>query len=161
MCIRDRRIRTLYTVSLVILDSLLIGIAFVLAYRLRVSIAWPDPLTNQVPLADYAGLFVIQLVTIISILFLNRQYYIPRSVSRIDQIYYVFVSVSVGMLLALAVATIILRNNQAILDYPRAMMVYDWLLTIVLLTVGRVVHTWVRKRLQDRGIGKDLSLIHI
>ena len=154
-----QRIRTLYTVSLVILDSLLIGIAFVLAYRLRVSIAWPDPLTNQVPLADYAGLFVIQLVTIISILFLNRQYYIPRSVSRIDQIYYVFVSVSVGMLLALAVATIILRNNQAILDYPRAMMVYDWLLTIVLLTFGRVLHNWVRKRLQDRGIGKDRVII--
>ena len=154
-----QRIRTLYTVSLVILDSLLIGIAFVLAYRLRVSIAWPDPLTNQVPLAAYAGLFVIQLVTIISILFLNRQYYIPRSVSRIDQIYYVFVSVSVGMLLALAVATIILRNNQAILDYPRAMMVYDWLLTIVLLTFGRVLHNWVRKRLQDRGIGKDRVII--
>ena len=154
-----QRIRTLYTVSLVILDSLLIGIAFVLAYRLRVSIAWPDPLTNQVPLADYAGLFVIQLVTIISILFLNRQYYIPRSVSRIDQIYYVFVSVSVGMLLALSVATIILRNNQAILDYPRAMMVYDWLLTIVLLTFGRVLHNWVRKRLQDRGIGKDRVII--
>ena len=98
-------------------------------------------------------------MTIISILFLNRQYYIPRSVSRIDQIYYVFVSVSVGMLLALAVATIILRNNQAILDYPRAMMVYDWLLTIVLLTFGRVLHNWVRKRLQDRGIGKDRVII--
>ena len=154
-----QRIRTLYTVSLVVLDSLLIGIAFVLAYRLRVSIAWPDPLTNQVPLSNYAGLFAIQLVTIVSILFLNRQYYIPRSVSRIDQIYYVFVSVSVGMLIALAVATITLRNNQAILDYPRAMMVYDWLLTIVLLTFGRVLHNWVRKRLQDRGIGKDRVII--
>ena len=154
-----QRIRTLYTVSLVILDSLLIAIAFVLAYRLRVSIAWPDPLTNQVPLSNYAGLFVIQLVTIVSILFLNRQYYIPRSVSRIDQVYYVFVSVSVGMLIALAVATIILRNNQPILDYPRAMMVYDWLLTIVLLTFGRVLHNWVRKRLQDRGIGKDRVII--
>ena len=154
-----QRIRTLYTVSLVLLDSLLIGAAFVLAYQLRISIAWPEPLANQVPLASYAGLFVIQLFTIVTVLFLNRQYYIPRSISRIDQVYYVFVSVSVGMLIALSVATITLRNNQAILDYPRAMMVYDWLLTIVLLTVGRVVHTWVRKRLQDRGIGKDRVLI--
>ena len=154
-----QRIRTLYTVSLVLLDSLLIGAAFALAYRLRVSIAWPEPLLNQVPLADYAGLFVIQLFTIVTVLFLNRQYYIPRSISRIDQIYYVFVSVSVGMLIALAVATIIFRNNPAILDYPRAMMVYDWLLTIVLLTFGRVFHTWVRKRLQDRGIGKDRVLL--
>jgi len=154
-----QRIRTLYTVSLVLLDSLLIGLAFVLAYQLRVNIAWPEPLLNQVPLASYAGLFVIQLSIIITILFLNRQYYIPRSLSRIDQAYYVFVSVSVGMLIALAVATIIFRNNQAILDYPRAMMVYDWLLTIVLLILGRLVHSWVRKRLQDRGIGKDRVLI--
>ena len=118
-----QRIRTLYTITLVALDSLLIGVAFVLAYRLRISIAWPEPLVNQVPLANYAGLFVIQSVTIVTILFLNRQYYIPRSISRIDQVYYVFVSVSVGMLIALSVATIIFRNNQAILDYPRAMMV--------------------------------------
>ena len=129
-----QRIRTLYSVTLVALDSLLIGVAFVLAYRLRITIAWPEPLANQVPLANYTGLFVIQSVIIVTILFLNRQYYIPRSISRIDQVYYVFVSVSVGMLIALSVATIIFRNNQAILDYPRAMMVYDWLLTIVLLT---------------------------
>ncbi len=154
-----QRIRTLYTVTLVLLDSLLIGLAFVLAYQLRVNIAWPEPLLNQVPLASYAGLFVIQLFVTITILFLNRQYYIPRSLSRIDQAYYVFVSVSVGMLIALAVATIILRNNQAILDYPRAMMVYDWLLTIILLILGRLVHSWGRKRLQDRGIGKDRVLI--
>jgi exopolysaccharide biosynthesis polyprenyl glycosylphosphotransferase len=154
-----QRIRTLYTVSLVVLDSLLIGAAFVLAYWLRVSIAWPEPLANQVPLASYGGLFVIQSVIIVTILFLNRQYYIPRSISRIDQVYYVFVSVSVGMLIALSVATLIFRNNQAILDYPRVMMVYDWSLTIVLLTAGRIVHTWVRKRLQDRGIGKDRVLI--
>ncbi len=154
-----QRIRTLYTVTLVALDLLLIGAAFVLAYRLRITIAWPEPLANQVPLANYTGLFVIQSVIIVTILFLNRQYYIPRSISRIDQVYYVFVSVSVGMLIALSVATIIFRNNQAILDYPRAMMVYDWLLTIVLLTAGRIVHTWVRKRLQDRGIGKDRVLI--
>ncbi len=154
-----QRIRTLYTVTLVLLDSLLIGLAFVLAYQLRVNIAWPEPLLNQVPLASYAGLFVIQLFVTITILFLNRQYYIPRSLSRIDQAYYVFISVSVGMLIALAVATIIFRNNQAILDYPRAMMVYDWLLTIVLLILGRLVHSWGRKRLQDRGIGKDRVLI--
>ena len=154
-----QRIRTLYTVSLVLLDSLLIALAFVLAYRLRVTIDWPEPLANQVPLSSYTGLFFIQLATIIVVLFLNRQYYIPRAVSRIDQIYYVFVSVSIGILIALAVTTIIFRNNEAVLDYPRAMLVYDWLLTMVLLTVGRILHNWLRKRLQDRGIGKDKVIV--
>ncbi len=154
-----QRIRTLFTLSLVVLDSLLSALAFYLAYQLRVSIAWPEALTNQVPLSAYTGLFVIQLLTIITVLFLNRQYYIPRAASRIDQIYYVFVSVSVGMLIALAITTIVFRNNQAILDYPRAMLIYDWFLTIVLLTLGRFVHSWFRKRLQDRGIGKDRVII--
>jgi exopolysaccharide biosynthesis polyprenyl glycosylphosphotransferase len=133
-------------------------VAFVLAYRLRIGIAWPEPLVNQVPLANYAGLFIIQSA--------HRHHSLPESPvlhpavnPRIDQVYYVFVSVSFGMLIDISVATIIFRNNQAILDYPRAMMVYDWLLTIVLLTAGRIVHTWVRKRLQDRGIGKDRVLI--
>jgi exopolysaccharide biosynthesis polyprenyl glycosylphosphotransferase len=154
-----QRIRTLFTLSLVVQDVFLIALAFVLAYQLRVNIQWPEPLANQVPISSYAGLFVVQLVAIILILFLNRQYYIPRAISRIDQVYYVFVSVSVGILIAIAVTTIFLRNNRAILDYPRAMLVYNWLLTIILLMFGRLFTNWMRKRLQDRGIGKDRIII--
>lgn len=154
-----QRIRTLFTLSLVVQDVFLIALAFVLAYQLRVNIQWPEPLVNQVPLSSYAGLFVVQLVAIILILFLNRQYYIPRAISRIDQIYYVFISVSVGILIAIAVTTIFLRNNRAILDYPRAMLVYNWLLTIFLLMLGRLFTNWLRQRLQDRGIGKDRLII--
>ena len=154
-----QRIRTLYSVTLVALDSLLIGVAFVLAYRLRITIAWPEPLANQVPLANYTGLFVIQSVIIVTILFLNRQYYIPRSISRIDQVYYVFISVSVGILIAIAVSTIFFRSDRAIFDYPRTMLVYNWLLTVVLLMLGRFLTNWLRKRLQERGIGKDKVLL--
>lgn len=154
-----QRIRTVFTFVLVAQDFLLIALAFVLAYQIRVHINWPEPLANRVPMSNYAGLLLVQAFSIIGVLFLNRQYYIPRSVSRIDQIYYVFISVSVGMLLAIAFATLFFRMNQAILDYPRAMLVYSWLLTIVLLTAGRMVNNWVRRRLQDRGIGKDKVIV--
>ena len=154
-----QRIRTLFTIWTVILDFLLIALAFVLAYQLRVSVDWPEPLLNQVPLADYMGLFLAQAMAIIGVLFLNRQYYMPRAASRIDQLYYVFISVSVGILFAIAVTTIFVRNDRVILDYPRAMLVYNWLLTIVLLTLGRFVTNWMRRRLQDRGIGKDKVLL--
>jgi len=154
-----QRVRTLFTLWLVLMDFLLIALAFALAYQLRVSIDWPEPLANQVPLAEYMPLFVAQAFGIIGVLFLNRQYYIPRAVSRIDQIYYVFISVSVGILFAIALTTIFLRNDRAILDYPRTMLVYNWLLTIVLLMLGRFLTNWVRKRLQDRGIGKDRVLL--
>lgn len=154
-----QKIRSIYTVSLVILDAALIAIAFVLAYQLRVTIEWPEPLANQVPLSNYLGLLLLQEFLIIFVLFLNRQYYIPRTVSRIDQLYYVFISVSVGMLMSVAFATLLYRNNQAILDYPRAMLIYAWALTIILLTSGRIFHGWVRGRLRDRGIGKDRVLV--
>jgi exopolysaccharide biosynthesis polyprenyl glycosylphosphotransferase len=154
-----QRIRTLFTIWMVFQDFLLIALAFVLAYQLRVSVEWPDPLTNQVPLADYMGLFLAQAFGIIIVLFLNRQYYIPRAASRIDQVYYVVISVTVGILFGIAVTTIFLRDDRVILDYPRAMLVYNWLLTIVLLMLGRFLANWIRKRLQDRGIGKDRVIL--
>ncbi len=154
-----QRIRTLFAFWLVVMDFLLIALAFVLAYQLRVSVDWPEPLVNQVPLADYMGLFLVQAFGIITVLFLNRQYYIPRAASRIDQVYYVFISVSVGILFAIAVTTIFLRNDRVILDYPRAMLVYNWLLTIFLLMLGRFLTNWIRKSLQDRGIGKDKVIL--
>lgn len=154
-----QRVRTIFTVWLVILDFLLIALAFALAYQVRVSIDWPEPLANQVPLADYFPLFVVQAFGIIAVLFLNRQYYIPRAASRIDQVYYVFISVSVGILLAIALTTIFFRNDRAILDYPRTMLVYNWFLTIILLMLGRFFTNWLRKRLQERGIGKDKVLL--
>lgn len=154
-----QRIRTLFSFVLMVMDFVMIGLAFVLAYQLRVSIEWPEPLANQLPLADYMPMFLAQAFSIIAALFLNRQYYIPRAASRIDQILYVFISVSVGILLAIALTTIFLRNDRAIADYPRTMLVYNWLLTVALLIAGRILLNWMRKRLQDRGIGKDRMIL--
>lgn len=154
-----QRVRTLFTIVLVIMDFLLIGIAFVLAYQLRVSVDWPEPLANRLPLADYLPMLLTQAFSIVGVLFLNRQYYMPRSVSRIDQILYVFISVSIGILLAVALTTIFLRNDRAISDYPRTMLVYNWLFTTISLIIGRLIINWVRKRLQDRGIGKDRVIL--
>lgn len=154
-----QRIRTIYSLSLVVLDASMIGLGFLLAYQLRVTIPWPEELVNQVPLSNYLGLMILQVVAIIFVLFLNRQYIIPRSVSRVDQVYYIFISVSVGMLMAIAFATLFFKDNRAILDYPRAMLFYAWGLTIILLTIGRIFHQSLRSWLRDRGYGKDRILI--
>ncbi|RMH00466.1 MAG: undecaprenyl-phosphate glucose phosphotransferase [Chloroflexi bacterium] len=154
-----QKIRTIYTISLVILDAFLICIAFILAYTLRTNIPWPDELANPVPIWSYAGLLVVQIIAIIITLGFNRQYYIPRALSRLDQFYYVFAGVSIGTLMAVAISTFIFKDNPVILDYPRAMIVYDWLLTIILLMLGRMFHQMVRAWLRERGIGKDKLLI--
>jgi exopolysaccharide biosynthesis polyprenyl glycosylphosphotransferase len=156
-----QKVRTIYTFTLVVLDALLIGAAFVLAYYLRMLIEWPEPWVD-VSLHNYWSMILIQIITIIAVLFVNNQYYIPRAVSRVDQAYYVFASVSVGVLIAVAIVALLFKNsptNRLVLDYPRAMLVYAWVLTIIFLLTGRALHQWIRNRLRDRGIGKDRLLV--
>lgn len=154
-----QRIRTIYTITLVILDALLISIAFVLAYQLRINIPWPDALSYELPLASYAGLLAVQIVVIITTMSFFGLYYIPRSFSRVDQSYYVFIGVTIGALIAVALANFIFKGNSSFLDFPRAMIVYAWLLSIILIVFGRVLHKLVRTWLQERGIGKDRLLL--
>lgn len=154
-----QRIRTIYTVSLVILDAFLVAVAFVLAYRLRIVIDWPEPLANFVPLSAYSGLLLVQVISIVVALFFYRLYYIPRAVSRVDQFYYIFAAVSIGTMLAVAFTTFLFKGDRVILDYPRAMIIYAWVITIVLLVLGRILHQTVRAVLRNRGWGKDRLIV--
>jgi exopolysaccharide biosynthesis polyprenyl glycosylphosphotransferase len=160
VCIMStQRIRIINTLSLLLLDALLIMAAFTLAYQLRATIPWPEELATDVSLFRYTGLLLVQIVNVIIALFFYRLYYIPRAVSRVDQFYYIFAGVSIGTMMAVAVSTFIFKNDPFVMDYPRAMIVYAWLLTIVLLMLGRLVHQGVRNALRDWGIGKDRLLL--
>ena len=154
-----QKLRTIYSVSLFLLDAFLIAVAFVLAYQLRLSVDLPEPLATVFPLSRYTGLLSVQIIAILTALFFYRQYYIPRAASRVDQAYYVFAAVSIGTLMAVAVSTFIFKSSPVIADYPRAMIIYAWLLTIILLIIGRVFHLLVRSWLRRRGWGKDRLLI--
>ncbi len=154
-----QKIRTIYTFSLLLLDGLMIVLAFILAYWLRVNIDWPGELANSYPLSSYFGFLLLQVVVILATLFYYRQYYIPRSVSRIDQVYYVIAAVTIGTLIAVALSSLFYKDNDAIINYPRAMYLYSWALSILFITIGRMLHQTVRNWLRDRGLGQDRLLI--
>ena len=154
-----QKVRTIYTISLVILDALLLAAAFIFAYQLRIIIPWPEELPFRIPLLKYTGLLVVHVVTIIIVFFFYRLYYIPRAVSRVDQIYYIFAGVSIGTLFSVAISTFIFKNDDVILDYPRTMTIYAWLLSIILVIFGRIVHQWGRDWLRNKGIGRDRILL--
>ncbi len=156
----NQKIRTIYSISLVLLDAFMIGVGFILAYQMRRFIPWPEPVSNPVPLLNYFGLMLVQVVSIILVLFLYRQYYIPRATSRVDQFYYIFAAVSIGTLMSVAVSTLIFKGNDVISDFPRTLIIYAWVLTIMLLMVGRVLHQAARAFLRRRyGIGLDRLLV--
>ena len=156
---KTQQIRNLYVITLVLLDALLVAVAFVLAYALRVSIPWPAEAQNMAPFRQYVGLLVVQIFSVVLSLAFYRQYYIPRAVSRVDQFYSVFGSVSIGTIISVAVSAFFFKGTALEVDYPRVMVIYAWLLAILLIMLGRAVHQLVRYRLRDRGIGKDRLLV--
>ncbi len=155
----NQKIRTIYSFSLVLQDAILIILAFVAAYYLRITVHWPNELANVYPLADFSGFVFVQVLAIILTLFFYRQYYIPRAISRVDQIYYIFAAVSIGTLIAIALSSLFFKSNDAVTNYPRTMFIYAWLLSIIFISIGRVLNQYVRNKLRDRGIGRDRILV--
>jgi Undecaprenyl-phosphate glucose phosphotransferase len=54
---------------------------------------------------------------------------------------------------------LLFKNSVLELDFPRAMVIYAWLLTIVLVVLGRQIHHWVQAGIQARGAGRERVLI--
>jgi exopolysaccharide biosynthesis polyprenyl glycosylphosphotransferase len=154
-----QKLRTFYSISLVLLDGLLVAVAFILAYKLRTVIPWPAELVNEVPISDYYGLMAALIFSILIVLFFYRQYYMPRAVSRVDQFYSVFAGVSIGTMMAVAISVFTFKNSIFEVDFPRAMIIYIWVLSIILIMLGRIAHQATRSRLSDRGMGRDRLLI--
>ena len=100
----NQRIRGFYSFSLVVLDAAMVAVAFVLAYQMRAAIPWPNELENQTALSGYSGLIAAQIAGVLILMFMYRQYYIPRAISRVDQFYSIFAAVSIGTLLAVAIS---------------------------------------------------------
>ena len=110
------------------------------------------------PITTYLGFLILQIGVILATLFYYRQYYIPRSVSRVDQVYYVIAAVTIGSLIAVALSTLLFKDNDAITNFPRAMYLFlD--VGIIFIIIGRMLHQSVRNWLRDRGLGQDRLLI--
>jgi Undecaprenyl-phosphate glucose phosphotransferase len=62
-------------------------------------------------------------------------------------------------MLSVAISGFLFKNSVLDLDYSRAMILYAWLLTILLVTIGRWLHHRLKKRLQVQGWGMDRVLI--
>ena len=155
---KTQQVKNIYAVTLILLDALLVGVAFILAYELRVSIPWPAPVENLAPLSSYLGLIGLQMVTTVAVLMFNRQYVVPRTVSRVDQ-FYSSPPASPWRLSSVAILAFIFKGTQLEVDYPRVMVLYGWLLSIILVVFGRTVHQMIRYELRERGIGKDRLVV--
>jgi exopolysaccharide biosynthesis polyprenyl glycosylphosphotransferase len=147
--------RVLFAGLLVAIDILMVSVAFVFSYSLRL---WTQHLSpaDVGPLPDYAGILLIQILTLITIFFFSKLYHRQRAQSHIDEFYTIFIAVSVGTIMSVAFNSFILRNGP---EYSRRMIVFNWALTIVLVTLGRLLYARLMWVLQSRGVGQARVLI--
>jgi exopolysaccharide biosynthesis polyprenyl glycosylphosphotransferase len=89
----------------------------------------------------------------------SRLYRIARSPSRVDEFYRIIGASTVGTVLGVALAYLAFKNTPWEQDYPRGMVVYAWVLTILFVTVGRLAHGRLRAHLQARGWGRNRVLV--
>ncbi|HUS70210.1 MAG TPA: undecaprenyl-phosphate glucose phosphotransferase [Anaerolineae bacterium] len=145
----------LFAVLLVIVDMAMMIVAFVLSYYLRL---WTEQLTpvELGSVGGYTSVILIQVLTLVGVFFFTRLYHRQRGQSHVDEFYTVFVAVSVGTIISVAANSFLIRNGP---DYSRRMIVFSWGLTIVLVTVGRLLYSRLRWGLQSKGVGSARVLI--
>jgi exopolysaccharide biosynthesis polyprenyl glycosylphosphotransferase len=153
-----RRADLLFSLLLALSDLIMVIVAFYLAYWLRIVIAIPPPI-NIAPFTDYVSMMLVQAVTMIVVYFFSRLYDLKRNLSRLDEFYRLFAATSIGTVMSIAFTSFLFKNSALELNYPRAMVVYAWLLTIALVTLGRSAVIWLRNRLRQRGSLAERLLI--
>ena len=142
-----------FTLALIMMDIAMIGFAFYEAYQLRLQ---TDFQNISLDFRTYWGMMGIHVFSNVLTFFFYRLYHRHRTLSHIDEFYLVFGGSSVGTIVAIALISFVYKNS---LDYPRLMMIYAWILTILCVTIGRIIHARIRWALQARGLGQSRLLI--
>lgn len=148
-----RRAEWIFTISLLLLDATLILAAFVAAYRVTFETSAGNGPTPD--LLDFAPMMLFTLASLNGVYFFYRLYHQRRGESRIDEIYKLIPATSIGVIVATAVTTVLYRD----LEYPRLLLVFIWLFTLLLVALGRLVHGGLRSLAYARGWGELRVLI--
>ncbi len=147
-------LRGLYVLALIVGDFVMLRLAFVLAYRIRLfgepqSGAPGDPPTSYDDLA-------LMCAAVIMLVFAVRRLYIPRrGFGRVDLLYQITGAVGLGWLAALSTTLFVYRA----LEPPRLMLVYWALLSIALVWLVRVMLDSLLRDAHRRG--RDLERVLI
>ncbi len=138
----QRKTNWLLSLFTVFVDGLMIVAAFLAAYYLRRVTQYPRPL-NEHPFTYYAGMLAIHTATTLVTFFFFRVYHFRHGSSRIDRSYTIVAAISFGSVAAIALTAFVYKNE---LDYPRAMVIYAWVLSILFVMVGRLLTGWLHSR---------------
>ncbi len=155
---KRERARQFFVLVMVFTDMVMAASAFALAYGLRLLIPIPRAAQEIRTLVDYLPMLGIHTFSVLLVLLFARLYTLNRA-SRIDEFYSVVISASLGTFLGIAFASMTLRDFSIGRDYSRAMVLYAWLSSILLITLGRLFNSWLRNYLTRRGWGRRRVMV--
>jgi exopolysaccharide biosynthesis polyprenyl glycosylphosphotransferase len=144
----------------VVIDGMALVIAFGLGYLARQLIPLFPVLPGATPqFSSYSSMMVIHVLTLLIIFFFARLYHQKRAVSRIDMAYTVAASVSIGAVMTSGLITIFLKGTDVLADYPRQMVLYVWLFSVICVVLGRELHRLIAIRARVTGLARDRVLV--
>ena len=155
MDLDSRRFRTAFALLLLGNDAFMLALAFLLSYRLRQIIPWPNVAENLDRMRNYLPVLVIFVLSNVLVFFVLRLYHLVRAVSRVDEFYAVIGGATLGTLLMVAVASLTLKNSVFAVNLSRGMIGYAWVLSWLLVITGRWILHQLRAILQTRGLVQD------
>jgi Undecaprenyl-phosphate glucose phosphotransferase len=152
-------VQAVFVATLLVADAAMAACAYVLAYWLRQWIPWPEPAQGMGPITAYWSMLLFHALSVVVAFAFSGLYRQVRSLARVEEFLGIFLSSTVATLMGVALDSLLLKNSPTELDFSRGMILYGWLLTILFVTLSRVVHGQVRARLRRRGWGRDRVLV--
>jgi len=151
-----RRYHRLVTISLVLMDVLLINTAFALAYWVRYELQWfrAVDMAYYAPFQRYIPFAAVLTILLLAIYRIEGVYRQKRGASWLDETYAILNGTTTGIVFLVFIAYF-----YRPLSYSRLIFLYAAAFIVLLLSLGRLGKAWLWNHLRRRGIGVDHILI--
>ncbi len=142
--------------AMVLVDIVLINVAFALAYWIRYEAQWIVPVdeVNYNPFDAYGGVILLLSLLLPIAYKVEGVYDQRREATWLDEVYAIFS----GTLIGIAVLVFLFFYVRPLV-YSRLMLFYLFVLIVTLVSLSRLVLRIVLGRLRRRGIGVERVLI--
>ncbi|MBZ0304993.1 MAG: undecaprenyl-phosphate glucose phosphotransferase [Anaerolineae bacterium] len=156
---KRKRLRRALLLVQILIDCTMLVVALFLGYLSRSNIPVMGLPTDPPSFSSYLPLTAINTISVFLVFYFGRMYHQRRAISRIDLLWNIVQNVSIGTIGAIAFETLAFTNTGLDFEYPRGVILYTWLYSIVLIYAGREIHRQFVFRLQKSNIGRDNVLV--
>ena len=141
----------------VVSDILLINASMVLAYWVRYELQWFRDISYYHPLSYYVPFCLLLTLLMLLFFWMDGVYQQWRGRSWLDRVYHI-INAAAKSVVVLFATTFFLDIFQPF-QYSRALFLQAGLLVIVLLSLARLMQSWIEGRLRVHGIGATRVII--